>query len=156
MMFVVVFGLSQWLFFALELHGHLDWLMGGNAAVLNSIMNALGIPATLEGTLVHLQNHTLQISIDCTGITIASLYAAVIIAYPLSLRTRGLALVVGLPVIAIANIVRLIGVALTSQYLSAEVFQFAHDYFFKVFMLLVVIGLWIAWLQFARVHAKEA
>ncbi|MDY0088322.1 MAG: exosortase/archaeosortase family protein [Coriobacteriia bacterium] len=81
---------------------------------------------------------------------------AVIVAYPLSVKTRGLALVVGIPVIAVANMVRLVGGALASQYLSSSMFDFLHDYLFKVAMILVVVVLWAVWLQMARVHASKS
>ncbi len=78
------------------------------------------------------------------------------IAYPLSVRTRLLALAVGLPVIAVANMLRLLGVAVASEHLNAATFAFAHDYLFKIAMVLVVVALWVSWLEAARGHASKA
>jgi exosortase/archaeosortase family protein len=153
--FVVVFGLSQWLTLVLENAGRLQWLMVGTATLLTTIIEWLGIPVTQNGILLYLTNHTLAIDLDCTGLTIAALYVSLIVAYPLSARTRTLAIAVGLPVIVLANLLRLVGVALASQYLNADMFFFAHDYLFKVVMVFVVIGLWAVWLQMARAHATR-
>lgn len=154
--FAVVFLLLLGLSLALEFRGYMDWLMEGNAAILKTIVSWLGIPATRVGRDVYLQNHTLSVAYDCTAITIMALYTAVIVAYPLSAKTRGLALAVGIPVIAVANIVRLVGGALASQYLSSSMFDFLHDYLFKVAMILVVVVLWAVWLQMARTHASKS
>ena len=155
-MFVLGFALLQVAILVLSVQGRLDWLMNANAVVTAAIVGLLDIPVTLQGTQLVMTNHILQIDLECTGITIAALYAALIVAYPLSIRTRLLALAVGLPVLAIVNVVRLVGVALASEYLSPDLFFFAHDYLFRVVMILAVVALWVAWLQVARTHASHA
>jgi len=153
--FVLVFALSQWLVVVLEGAGRFDWLMNGTAALLATFVEWLGIPVTCTGKLLYITNHTLAIDLDCTGLTIAALYASLIIAYPLSVRTRLIALAVGLPLIAVANMFRLVAVALASEYLDPGVFDFVHDYLFNVFMILVVVALWASSLQIARNHAAR-
>lgn len=153
--FLVVFALSQVAIYLLEVSGHLDWLMTGTATITAFFVDSLGIPVVLSGKQLLLANHILQIDLDCTGLTIASLYVALVIAYPLSARNRFLAIAAGLPVIVIANFARLIGVAFASEYLEASRFKFVHDYLFMVFMMLVVIGLWATWLQIARTRASQ-
>lgn len=152
--FLAVFAVLQGLIRAAEMAGFLDPLMMATAAGAAGLVRLVGLPVTLAGRQLLLASRTLQIDLDCTAITIGALYAALVVAYPLSARTRLLALAVGLPTIALANMMRLLGVAAASEYLSPGVFLFLHDYLFKVAMILVVMGLWAAWLQIARGHAK--
>jgi len=151
--FVLAFAVLQGAIMLLVTAGRLYWLLEVTASVLSRLIGAAGISVTLSGIQLVMTNHILQIDLDCTGITIAALYVALIVAYPLSARTRLLAVLAGLPAIAIANMLRLFGVALASEYLGAAAFTFAHDYLFKVVMMLVVVGLWAVWLQIARTHA---
>lgn len=154
--FVISFALLQALAYLAASNGYLDGLMGTTARAAQLLIASAGIPVTLAGNQLVLTNHILQIDPDCTGINIAALYAALVTAYPLSALTRMLALVVGLPVIAVANLLRLLAVGLASEYLSAAAFTFVHDYLFQVAMMLVVVGLWAMWLQMARAHATRS
>lgn len=152
--FILVFTVFQASIVLAETTGRMGWLMDSTAKAAGLLIDAVGIPATVLGNRILLATSTLQIDIDCTGIAIAALYSALVIAYPLAARTRLLALAVGIPVIAIVNLLRLLGVAVAVEHLSPTAFGFVHDYLFKVAMMLVVVGLWAAWLQIARGHAK--
>lgn len=154
--FVLTFAAAQVAIILLFERGHLQWLIDATAAATATLISLAGIPFTRAGDELIMTNHVLKIVLDCTGLSIAALYISLVVAYPLSTRTRTLAVVVGLPVIAVANMARLLGVAFASEYLSPGVFQFVHDYLFMVFMMLVVVGLWAAWLQMARAHATTA
>ena len=65
-------------------------------------------------------------------------------------------LAVGLPIIALANLLRLVAAAYASEHLNAATFTFTHDYLFKVGMILVVVALWASWLQMAGGHESKA
>jgi len=154
--FVLVFALFESLIWAAAMSGRLDWLMELTARAAAVLIHGVGIPATLLGNQILLTSRILQIDLDCTALPIAALYSALVIAYPLPIRMRLLALGVGLPVIAVANLLRLLGVAFASEYLSPDVFIFAHEYLFKIVMVFVVVALWAVWLQIARGHAQTA
>jgi exosortase/archaeosortase family protein len=154
--FVAVFGVLQGFIRIAEAAGFLDPLMPATAAAAAALVRLAGIPVSLVGRELFLSTRTLLIDLDCTALTIAALYTALVVAYPLSVRTRLLALAIGLPTILLANLIRLLGVAVASEHLSPWMFAFAHDYLFKVAMMLVVVGLWATWLQIARGHATNA
>jgi exosortase/archaeosortase family protein len=152
--FILVFLVFEAAIWAAALSGRLDWLMYANARAATALIRGVGIPATLSGNQIFLATRTLRIDLDCTALPIAALYSALVIAYPLPIRSRLLALGIGLPVIAIANLLRLLGVAVASEYMSPQVFVFAHEYLFKIAMVFVVVALWAVWLQMARGNAK--
>jgi exosortase/archaeosortase family protein len=154
--FLLVFTVLEGAIWVVTATGGLDSLMKLTARVAGQLTVFIGIPATVVGKDILLSRHTLRIDPDCTAIAIVALYSALVIAYPLSARTRALALLVGIPVILVANILRLIAVAVASEYLGQAAFAFAHDYLFKVVMILVVVALWATWLQIARGNAKTA
>ena len=153
--FLLTFAAAQVTLALLFENGYLDGLIDVTTIVAGRLIALAGIPATVSGNEITMSNHVLKIVPDCTGVSLAALYASLIVAYPLSARTRLSAIAIGLPVIAVANMLRLLAVAVASEYLSSDVFQFAHDYLFMGVMILVVVGLWIAWLQVARNHAAR-
>lgn len=152
--FMLVFLVFEAAIWAAAVTGRLDWLMYSTTQVASLLIGWVGIPAPLLGNQIFLASRTLRIDLDCTALPIAALYSALVIAYPLSIRSRLLALAVGLPVIAVANLLRLLGVAVASEYMTPDVFIFAHEYLFKIVMVLVVVALWAVWLQMARGNAK--
>jgi exosortase/archaeosortase family protein len=77
-----------------------------------------------------------------------ALYVALVVAHPMSSRMRLIGLAVGLPAIALGNLLRLLGVAFASEHLSQPAFAFAHDFVFKVVMVLFIVALW-GWLLLA-------
>lgn len=148
--FLVVFALLE---LALLLSAQRPWydgVMTGTAVAANALINATGVPATAMHTQVFLSSRVLQIDPDCTGLPVAAIYVALILAYPVRLSTKAIGLAIGIPVILLANMARLVAVAHASELLPDNAFSFAHDYLFKVFLVAVVIAAWASWLAYAR------
>ena len=125
------------------------------AAAASALINVSGVPATRLGTSIYLSSRILQIDSDCTALLVLATFVSLLVAYPVSLRTKATGLLVGAPALLAANQLRLVAVAQASEMLLAASFAFAHDYLFKVFMVAVVIGLWAWWLAYARRQARH-
>ena len=121
-------------------------LLGATATVLGACSRATGLSATTVGTDVYLATRTLRIDLGCTALPLMIVYTALVLAYPLPWRRKAIGLLVGLPVLAIANLVRLVAVAQLSGRLGQGAFLFVHDYMFQIGMVGVVIALWGAYL----------
>ena len=153
-LFLAIFGVFEFAILGAGLLGYLEPLMNFTAEVAGWLIDLIGIPTIVVGNQIYIASRILQIDIDCTALAITALYTAFVIAYPLGARIRALALLLGIPVIAIANQLRLIGVAVASEQLSQSTFVFVHDYLFKIVMIFVVVALWATVLQIARGNAK--
>jgi exosortase/archaeosortase family protein len=154
--FVVVFAAIEAVIWGAVATGSLYPLMETTSKVTAVLIAWIGIPVSRDGIQLLLSTRILSIDVDCTAIQLIALYTALLIAYPVSNRMRLLGLAVGVPAILLANLVRLLGVALASEHLSPSVFAFVHDFLFKVVMVLVLVGLWGWWVQMARRNATEA
>jgi exosortase/archaeosortase family protein len=156
LVFVVVFAVLESIIWAMVANQSIVPLMLWTTQAAAFLIRLVGIPATVSVNQIFIASRTLEIDLDCTAISIVALYSALVIAYPLPIRSRLLALAVGIPVILVANLLRLVAVAVASEHLSQSAFYFAHDYLFKVAMVLVVVALWASWLQLGRDNAKTA
>jgi exosortase/archaeosortase family protein len=85
--------------------GGWHWLLFALTWLSATIARAVGVSAVQSGTLIVLENRTLSIDLPCSALFIMALFAALVLAYPVSpaQRLRGLAL--GLPVIAVFNVI---------------------------------------------------
>ena len=154
LVFVLVFAVFESIIWAMVANQSIVPLMLWTTEAAAFLIRAVGIPATVSVNQIMIPSRVLEIDLDCTAISVVALYSALVIAYPRPIRSRLLALAVGIPVILAANLVRLVAVAVASEHLSQQMFYFAHDYLFKVAMVLVVVALWAWWLQMGRGDAK--
>ncbi len=129
------------------------WITSGIAATAGAGARLFGIPATVAGNTILLPSRSLLVEPQCTAATLAVVYTALVVAYPVSWKKRLIALAIGLPLLQVANILRLIGVAYASQLLAGDAFYIVHDYLFEFGMMLVVFVMWAVWLSNARTSA---
>jgi exosortase/archaeosortase family protein len=156
LLFALIFAVFEAVIWVTALLGRLYPLMSGTAALSAALIGLVHIPVTLSGIQLTIPSRVLEIDVDCTAIQLAALYSALVIAYPVPPKTRLLGIAVGLPTIFVANLARLLAVAVISEHASENTFAFAHDFLFKVVMMLVIIGLWGWWLQMARQRARAS
>lgn len=133
--------------------GALNAMLVGTATVSAQLAKWLGIAATRSGTLIYLSSRTLSVDLACTAVFIVALYAALVLAYPVSPQQRMLGIAFGVPIILVANVLRIVAAAQVAE-IAPSAFQFVHDYMFQVGMVLVTAAVWAAWLSFARRHAR--
>jgi len=116
---------------------------GGKLAALS------GAPATISGNAILVGPHTLVISLECTAAYLIGMYAALVLSQRARIGQKGTALILGVPVIMAANLVRLAAAAHISVLLPAY-FDLLHDYLFQGLLVLLVAGLWALWLSEVR------
>ena len=153
--FAVTFGVLQGLLLAAAEYGLLEPVKAATTAVADGLIGGTGVPCTRLGNEIFLASRVLRIDGECTGLLIVAMYLALLVAYPVSIKTKAIGLLVGVPVILVVNMARLIAVAHLSERLTEDAFRFAHDVLFKVVMVAVVLGLWAWWLAYARDAAKR-
>ncbi|HWN82910.1 MAG TPA: hypothetical protein VNM87_12490 [Candidatus Udaeobacter sp.] len=144
------------------LYALLDWrftrLAIWTARALASCLARLGLDAQAAGTIVVWQGgrSSFEIVPECTGIYGASMFAAFVLASPLDRGSRLLGLALGTILIAALNLSRLVLLALV-QTRFPRFFPVAHDYLWQVLFVLVLAGLYGAWLELAgRRSAPDA
>ncbi len=65
-----------------------------------------------------------------------------------SWRKRSIGLLAGLPLLYIVNVVRLVCLAFIGAYAeNTEVFEFAHQYVWQTLYILIVVGVWLLWVE---------
>ena len=74
------------------------------------------------------------------------IFASFVLAYPTSMRARGIALAAGIPFIFGANVVRLLIMAWIDN-LKPEYSAYFHDYLWQVVFIMMVVFLWIVWID---------
>lgn len=140
-----------WLF---ALKGYIKWGYG-TAQLVSSILNATGIPNTVEYNIIHLRNDTWNVTSECTAVNAVFLFVSFIVAYSSTFRSKGLGLATGIPLILAVNILRLVVLGWVTEYWPAHA-HFFHDYIWETIFLFFIIALWFIWINSVVSREKTA
>lgn len=128
------------------------------AVSVSSTLNLIGIGNDINGLSLSLSESPTgfmgTIDWDCTGWKSMIAFAALILATNESRRKKmiGLAL---LPLVYIANIIRITFVFAYVAYFGIEYFEFIHSLMFSFAMIAFILALWLAWLKYFNVKEKK-
>lgn len=114
------------------------------------VISAIGISvAHVPPHDLLLTNHTFRIDLECTALRIMLLFGMTVAVTPVKPKRRVQGLLIGIPAIAAANLIRLLGLAGVSE-MWPEYFHVLHTYTFQAFMILFTGGAWALWLSASR------
>jgi exosortase/archaeosortase family protein len=117
------------------------------------VLQAAGWQVAQEGALLAagsgVQFHFL-VGADCTAWKSMVFLFALLFAVPgAAPRKRLLGLVIGLPVVWLANIGRIAGIVAAHSAYGAEAAMLAHDVLWQFGLVVLVLAVWGVWLRFA-------
>ena len=139
------------MFWGFDLHLHLLGLQRLLAISGAWLDNLIGGSARVEGTDIILGSAlsgspVLNINHECTGVFLAMLLVSFVLAYPAAARARVMGLVVGLPLLLLAKVIRLGVLGRLIEVYPAAFFYF-HEYVWQgIFMVLILLGCF-AWAE---------
>ena len=148
--FVVVFlGTAVLLFLVYwvsDTTGHFDVVNRLNAIVSGGILGVIGLDNTRYGTTVQFRSGGMEVISECSGVYVAILFSAGVLAFPASWRLRVRGVVLGVLAIFAINIVRLVTLgAIIAR--KREWLPLFHEYLWQVLFILVVAGLYLLWIE---------
>jgi exosortase/archaeosortase family protein len=126
-------------------------LQSFDAFVSSGILRTLGYSVTQEGASISIEGakpFTFFLTEDCTAWKSFLFLFALIFAVPkVSIRKRLSGLGLGIPALWLGNQARIVGVVLTDQATDVQFAMFTHDYFWRIFLVFLVLGVWLAWMR---------
>lgn len=150
LLFLVSFAVLFWLLMGThgeETQWNLEDLMTrGVVWVSGQILALLGVAVQVDGAILRTSRFGVQVLSGCNGMEAIVMYAAAVLAYPVSWRARGIALLVGMPAIQVVNIARILGLLLVGQYWPTF-FHDAHVFVAQGVMICMVAALWFWWID---------
>jgi exosortase/archaeosortase family protein len=114
------------------------------ASVITKLMHLSGLQALRIEKIIYIANDTWKVTTECTALFIMVIYSSFIVAYPSSLKEKGIAFLIGLPFIFAANITRLFVMAWIDK-LKPEWSRGFHGYGWQVGFIIMVVVMWMLW-----------
>jgi exosortase H (IPTLxxWG-CTERM-specific) len=125
---------------------HFNVVNEGNALLSGAILRATGVSSERSGTTLLFERGGMQIISECSAIYVAILFMAGVLAFPTNWRARLVGLALGLPVLFAVNVLRLVTLGAVIRYRPALLPLF-HEYLWQVLFILIVAGLYLAWIE---------
>jgi exosortase H (IPTLxxWG-CTERM-specific) len=161
MSFVAIFALAV-IGFSLVLQ--FDWvtihLVGpyteGIASVAGFVLDRFGEQTAVSGTRLASSRFSVNIYHGCNGLLATSIYVAAVLAFPSTLRQKGIGVGIGIPAIQIINLVRIVALYYTGVFWP-NFFAVAHGYVWQSIVILFTMLVWIYWAErFVRLRPPVA
>lgn len=119
----------------------------GLAGTARTLLGLAGLPAGGEGNVLSVGPFAVAVLDVCNGSDIFVLFAAAILAAPAPWWPyRGAALLLGLPLLAALNLLRVVALVLTGRYLPS-LFEFSHQFLWQLLLVAATAGLFLLWLR---------
>jgi archaeosortase B (VPXXXP-CTERM-specific) len=129
-----------------KLNPQLTWLMAATAGITGGCLRLLGLAAGVSGRIVTLPNFSIEVVGECTGLYEMLIFLAAVIAYPAGWRKKVLGAGLGIPLLYVINIVRMVFITAVGNW-SPGTFEFMHLYFWQVAMILIIVAVWVLWIE---------
>ncbi len=119
-----------------------DWTANGLAVILN----LLGVENSQMGSYVYLENISLRVIDECTGIYEILVYSSCVLAYSTTYAKKTIGIVFGIPAILGINMIRLVSLSFVGIW-SPEMFDYVHYYLWQITLLIIIAIVVIVWIE---------
>ncbi len=121
-------------------------LKGITAHILGAFFSLVGADVVIQGEDVTINGFPMQIIDECTAVFSSIVYCACVLAYPTTLKNKGIGIAFGVPSLYAINILRLVVLALVG--ISApNMFEFVHVYLWQASFIIFVVVIFLLWLK---------
>ena len=134
-------------YYFLTLRGSLSLLKNLTASILGAILSLGGADVVVNGAALSVNGFALEIIDECTAVFSSIVYSACVLAYPTTLKNKGLGIAFGVPSLYAINIFRLIVLALVGISYPG-MFEFVHVYLWQASFIIFVVVVFLLWLHF--------
>jgi archaeosortase B (VPXXXP-CTERM-specific) len=124
----------------------LTWLMVVTADITGFLLRLFGMGVNVSGRIVSLSNFSMEVVGECTGLYEMLIFLAAMIAYPASYKKKLIGAGLGIPFLYVINIIRMVFIGVVGNW-SPNTFDFMHMYFWQVAMILIIVSVWVLWIE---------
>lgn len=150
--FCLLFAVYIAIFFGLFILGTVyaqSAIIALNAFTARSVQlgaNLLGWEASTQSTTLTVKGFPVEVIAECTGLLAFFVFLACILAYPTNLKKKLIGIFAGIIVIYILNIIRMLCLIAVGIW-AYKHFDFVHTYLWEGVFIIVVLMLWLVWLD---------
>jgi len=116
------------------------------ALILGAFFSLGGADVVINGAALSINGFPLEIIDECTAVFSSIVYCSCVLAYPTTLKKKGLGIAFGVPSLYAINILRLTILALVGTSYPG-MFEFVHVYLWQASFIIFVVVVFLIWLK---------
>lgn len=148
--------------FLIFLFWRIPWFMSGfgvpyarlSARIVGWMINLFGGDVAVYGIRIKSEVFPMAVAPKCLALEPSALFAACVLCFPSSWRSKAWGLIAGLVVIHVANALRMVALYFVGAR-NPGFWHTAHIHVSQPLMVLLVVALWLAWLEMKEPAAGE-
>jgi exosortase H (IPTLxxWG-CTERM-specific) len=114
------------------------------AACSRLCLGLIGIRASGAGDTIASSEFSVIIKNVCNGLEVTAIFFATTIAFPATIKSKLLGLLIGYPVIFVINIIRIM-VLFVLGASNPQVFDDVHFYYAQALVIIATVAVWLLW-----------
>ena len=122
-------------------------VLSGYAWISSAILNLLGQQTDVDGQSIAGQGFSISIRKGCDALAPMILYLFSIAFFNTDLKHKMKGLLIGLPVLAVINIIRICTLYLIGKYSTQTIFDIMHVDVWQIFFIVLTLVIWVQWLK---------
>ena len=119
---------------------------GVRAIPLDQPVFLMGASTTAEGTILYSSGFAADIVVECTAVGPLLLFMGAVLAFPSTVKAKGLGFLLGAVALTAVNLVRIVSLFWIGESFP-EYLDIAHLLVWQTAMILAAIILWLAWVE---------
>jgi exosortase/archaeosortase family protein len=123
--------------------------------IVGGLIQASGLQVVYSDLYITLKSGEWVMTAECTALSAMIVFVAFVLAYPSALKSKGIAIVAGIPFLILANTLRLFSLAWATE-MFPKYAEFVHDYVWQVAFLIVIAVMWLLWIEMVVRHENKA
>ena len=123
--------------------------------IVGGLINASGLQVVQNGVYIILKNEQWIMTPECTALSAMIVFVAFVAVYPSLIKSKGIAVLAGIPFLIITNTLRLFTLAWATE-LFAKYAHLAHDYIWQVAFLILIVLMWLVWIEMVVKRESKA
>ena len=150
--FLIIFFLFPFIspYFSPQINKLSCWTAG----IIGFILDLFGMHPNISGPVVALNNFSITVVGECTGLIEMLIFLAAVMVYPARYKKKIEGLLLGIPLLYIFNIIRMLFIMIISNW-NPKTFDFMHVYFWQVAGILIIGGMWLFWIEKIVKYERE-
>jgi archaeosortase B (VPXXXP-CTERM-specific) len=133
--------------------GTIDALNAFTARSIQITASLIGLEASTASTSLTVKGFSIKVIVECTGLFAAFVLLACVLAYPTSFAKKIIGMSAGIIVIYFLNIIRMLFLIFIGIW-APKYFDFVHVYLWEGVFIIVVVLLWMIWLDKVVKHVR--
>lgn len=116
------------------------------ASALSVLMSVFGVESSAYGQSVYMNDFSVRVIDECTGMYELLVYTGCVLAYPTIIRNKVAGVILGIPAILIINMFRLMFLSFVGMMYPA-LFSYAHYYLWQVTFIFLIVFAMLMWIE---------